>query len=171
VSTRSLTRRRHGEIGRIAAGTRLSIEDDLEAAFPNLVRGHYSVSSPQDSAYNCIALAASDSTRWWWPMPMLGPGEHWPIGAGTTPTISNFQLAFESLGYEVCPGLEHEPGYEKVAIFAAGGAVKHAARQRRDGSWLSKLGRDCDIAHVDVTGLEGTEYGGVSLVMKRQLTP
>jgi hypothetical protein len=151
---------------------RLSIEDALEAAFPKLVRGRYSVLSPEDPGYNCIALAAGDTTRWWWPMPMpvLGPGEHWPMGAGTTPTIPNFQVAFESLGYQACAGVGHEPGYEKVAIFAAGGAVKHAARQQPNGTWLSKLGRAWDITHLDVTGVEGPDYGTVALVLKRPLT-
>ena len=79
---------------------------------------------------------------------------------------------FESFGYEACPDNSSEEGLEKIAIYAVGDRVKHAARQLIDGQWTSKLGTDVDITHSSLAELEDTEfnafYGKVVLIMKRQ---
>jgi hypothetical protein len=62
-----------------------------------------------------------------------------------------------------------EPGYEKVALFALGGSVKHAARQLPDGRWTSKMGRDIDIRHDEVDGVSGPFYGDVVLYLRRRI--
>ena len=42
----------------------------IEAAFPALVGTGYFVTSPATPEYNCIAWAAGETDRWWWPDPM-----------------------------------------------------------------------------------------------------
>jgi len=39
----------------------------LEDLFPGLRGAPYQVTSPVTIRYNCIAWAAGDSARWWWP--------------------------------------------------------------------------------------------------------
>jgi len=137
----------------------------LEVAFPGLCDTPYQITSPADDNYNCIAWAAGDITRWWWP----GAPErtYWPVGTERILTIDAFRDAFATLGYartdsEVC-----EAGVEKVALFAtADGTPKHAARQLPEGTWTSKLGQSPDISH-ELHALAGALYGSVVLIMKR----
>jgi hypothetical protein len=149
----------------------LNVDAQVEAWFPRLKRpGEYSISSPATGRYNCIACAAGDESVCWWPTPRPVPGWYWPPGLGRAPTVANFQAAFERLGYEVCSGGELEAGLEKIVIFEKGGEVTHAARQLPDGRWLSKLGRQVDIAHRNADSVAGPEqhaYGDVVLFMRR----
>ena len=120
----------------------------LEAEFPNLRNRDYSVTSPTDPAYNCIAWAASDSLRFWWPV-RQNPFVYWPRGVARDETLEAFIHAFETLGFAVCDNTNVEERFEKIAIYAnAAGVPKHAARQLRNGRWTSKLGRDVDIEHT-----------------------
>ena len=48
----------------------------LEIALPGLAGTNYRVTSPADDGYNCIAWAATETDRWWWPDP-FGAG-YWP---------------------------------------------------------------------------------------------
>jgi hypothetical protein len=138
----------------------------LEEIFPGLARGSYRITSPRDPHYNCIAWAVGDTSKWWWPGPEL-EREYWPPGATREATVSAFQEVFASLGYVACEGEGLEPGFEKIALFAdAQAKPQHAARQRRDGRWTSKLGKTEDIEH-DLHDLAGTVYGSVVQVMKR----
>lgn len=41
----------------------------LEEAFPNLTAGNYRITSEPDRDYNCIAWAAGDNRKCWWPGP------------------------------------------------------------------------------------------------------
>jgi hypothetical protein len=83
-------------------------------------------------------------------------------------SLSSFIDAFGTLGYELADSGGYERGFEKVAIFASTDHVPtHMARQLVDGSWTSKLGRLEDIAHVDVNGVGGTEYGEVVAFLRR----
>jgi hypothetical protein len=83
-------------------------------------------------------------------------------------TIDAFMLMFATLGFEPCPDADLEPGFDKVALFATdAGVPKHAARQIATGRWTSKLGIFEDIEH-DLRDIEGTVYGSVVLIMKRQ---
>jgi hypothetical protein len=90
----------------------------------------------------------------------------WPIGVVRAETIEAFQDAFASLGYAVCDDDKHEPGFEKVALFALDGLPKHASRQLPSGRWASKLGLSEDIEH-SLHDLSGNVYGAVAIVMKR----
>ena len=48
--------------------------------FPNLTNDVHVVKSPYDRNYNCIAFAADDQSKWWWP---LSPDDYWP------PSVTN----------------------------------------------------------------------------------
>jgi len=136
------------------------------AAFPNLTAGTYAVTSNPTPRYNCIAWAAGENQRWWWPLPAhLG---YWPAGAPRELTLSAFVDAFATLGYAPSPTGALEEGFEKVALFlSASGVPTHAARQLSNGRWTSKLGRDVDISHA-VNGVDGPVYGTVAAFMARR---
>ena len=141
--------------------------DDLpERLFPALKKAGFDVTSPRDTGYNCVAWAAGDVTRWWWPAE--SPFAYWPAGVEREESLASFIGAFATLGYEPTTSDDHEPGFEKVAIFASrDGVPTHVARQIDDGSWTSKLGGLEDIRHIDVTGVAGGEYGEVIAFLKR----
>lgn len=76
-----------------------------------------------------------------------------------------------SQGYVPCSDGTLESGYEKIAIYAnRRDDWTHAARQRPDGWWTSKLGSDVDIIHLTPEDLEGVEYGTVVMFLKRPNT-
>ena len=118
--------------------------------------------------YNCIAWAAEDVDRYWWP----DRHYYWPPGIPLRETLQAFVDAFSTLGYDVCRDESLEPGFEKIAIFSKDGTPKHAARQIVSGPlagrWTSKMGQDIDIAH-DLQGVSGPLYGSVSVIMRRQI--
>jgi hypothetical protein len=138
----------------------------LERYFPNLQSHPYQISSPADHRYNCIAWAAGDQTRWWWPDALdLG---YWPTGAPRDETLDSFVRAFELLGFTVCDGTELEVGFEKIALYAKTGRPTHVARQLGNGLWTSKLGTLEDIQHT-LDGLEGELYGLVVQIFRRRV--
>jgi len=136
----------------------------MEDVFPGLSGQQYAVTSPRDDRYNCIAWAAGDTGRWWWPD--ADEEDTWPAGVARVETVEAFRDAFATLGYAACDGEELEAGHEKVAVFALTGAPKHAARQLSSGRWTSKLGPMEDIEHA-LHDLTGMVYGSVVLIMKR----
>ena len=76
--------------------------------------------------------------------------------------------AYEAIGFKECSESHHEPGFDKVAIYANHeGKWTHAAHLREDGWWESKLGELEDIIHRTPQGLAGDAYGEVALYMKR----
>jgi hypothetical protein len=138
----------------------------LEERFPRLARGGFLYTSPADKRYNCIAWAAGDLGKWWWPA-----SEHeqafWPAGVAREETLLAFREAFATLGYFPCDGEELVPGFEKIALFADDqGTPSHAARQLPQGCWTSKIGELEDIEHA-LHDLEGTAHGSVVLILKR----
>src|ERR1044071_4947969 len=92
-------------------------DDRLERLFPALKEAGFDVKSPQDSRYNCVAWAAGDATRWWWPAE--SPFAYWPAGVDREESLTSFIQAFAALGYEPAGSGDHEPEFEKVAIFAS----------------------------------------------------
>jgi hypothetical protein len=96
------------------------------------------MTSPESVDYNCIAWAAGEDDRFWWP-DLLGIG-YWPPGAVRRETLDAFVEAYGTLGYAVCADGILEEGFEKVALFTRAGKPTHAARQLRSGAWTSKLG-------------------------------
>jgi hypothetical protein len=139
----------------------------IQQLFPRLSKATFEITSARDTRYNCIAWAAGDTRRWWWPGEALF--SFWPTGIERQESITSFVEAFATLGYELSRSGDHDPGFEKVAIFASGdGAPTHMARQLPDGSWSSKIGALEDIAHIDVNGVGGTDYGEVVAFLQRR---
>lgn len=139
-------------------------------AFPNLGEGSYETTSPPTPEYNCIAWAAEEDDRWWWPS-RHATNAYWPPGLPRAETLENFRSAFRTLGYEPANDDKPEAGFEKVALYAdANGTPTHMARQLETGVWTSKLGQAQDIEHVTLQDLEGGVYGYVAQVLKRPKT-
>lgn len=72
----------------------------LEALFPRLQGTAYRITSSASDVYNCIAWAAGDTERWWWPGDPAST--YWPVGAPRLETLAAFRDAFATLGYVVC---------------------------------------------------------------------
>ena len=137
---------------------------EIEESFPRLAATDYRVTSPGDPYYNCIAWAAGESTRCWWPR----YGYYWPPDVPREPALNAFVEAFATLGYRASASPDPVAGLEKVAIFVdTGGQPTHAARQVLTGRWTSKLGNEEDIEHVSVADVGGAVYGEVAVVLER----
>jgi hypothetical protein len=144
----------------------MTAQEEMLALFPQLDRNVLVISSPQTPKYNCIAFAAGETHRWWWPDQLRVC--YWPRVAPRSEAIPAFQAAFESIGYRLSSGTNLEDDVEKIAFFHMNGRPTHAARQLRNGLWTSKIGRSFDIVH-DIEGMEGQEYGAIALIMERPL--
>jgi hypothetical protein len=137
--------------------------------FPYLDDRNHRITSPEDDAYNCIAWAAEDNLRWWWPRPE--EFYYWPARVPRSATIDAFVAAFATLGYSPCGTGDVEPGFQKVAIYVNNENIPtHMARQEPDGAWTSKLGGDVDIRHLTLGAIEGSIYGTVGQFLRRSLT-
>jgi hypothetical protein len=138
--------------------------------FPALTDANSQTTSPATRRYNCIAWAAGEDFRWWWPDPM-GIG-YWPPSASRKVNIESFLAAFATLGFVVCEAPALEPGIEKIAIYGirdvTGSVVlTHAARQLESGAWTSKLGALEDISHETTDAVCGPLYGTPCVTMSR----
>jgi hypothetical protein len=135
----------------------------LEDIFENLGEHDYDHDdvSPQDIRYNCIAWAAGEDHRRWWPVLL---GSYWwpPQLPKDEETQENFIRAFELIRYRVCRNPKLEAGIEKVAMYVdAKGIPTHMARQLESGEfiWSSKCGVDFeDIKHRTLFALEGANF-------------
>ena len=137
--------------------------------FPNL-RDQFAITSSPTKIYNCVAWAAGETHRWWWPVD--DPRYYWPQEVSRAETVECFVLAFETIGYSVCENEHFENNFEKVAIYADRYQFPtHMARQIASGLWTSKLGALEDIEHHSLNGLSGTEYGSVVQLMRRATDP
>lgn len=138
---------------------------ELEHIFPNLKLTPYRLTSPRTSEYNCIAWAADENDRWWWPDPH--GVAYWPKDVPREVTLKAFIAAYGTRGYSSCDEEELEPGYDKIAIYVdRDGKPTHAARQLESGDWTSKCGHLNDITHT-LDGLKDSGYGRVGQLMKR----
>jgi hypothetical protein len=145
---------------------------EIESSFPKLQTAAYRITSAASRDYNCIAWAAGDSRRWWWPEDDPdNDAIYWPVGVAHEESLNAFVAAFALLGYLPCDNETPELGVEKVAFFADAGSIPtHAARQLPSGRWTSKLGFLEDIEH-DLHDVAGEAYGTVAVVLKRPLLP
>ena len=133
----------------------------IKSAFSKLRLDTFEIIGSADQNYNCIAWAAEDTSRVWW------PGlAYWPAGVPEEVTLSAFVEAFGTLGYLPCDSGEPEPGFEKVAIYIKSGKPTHASKQLQTGRWTSKLGRSELIEH-DLDALEGDAYGHIAQILRR----
>jgi hypothetical protein len=142
-------------------------EELYDTDFPRL-RGEGFRRTSEPAYYNCIAFVVGDTRRKWWPgeyHPFISP-DYWPRTAPNEETLKAFTIALGTVGYSPCTEANPEPGYEKVALYAARDEIKHAALQLEDGTWRSKLASDEDIEHT-LPGLEGPAYGKVVAYLKR----
>lgn len=143
------------------------MSEDLESVFPNLTRSAYAITSPSTPEYNCIAWAAGDSERWWWPV--AGSFAYWPPNIPLQESLDAFIKAFGSIGFAPCGNANIEQGYEKIALYVdSNGKPTHAARQLPNGRWTSKLGKSQDIEH-ELESLSGAVYGVVAQILKRPI--
>lgn len=138
----------------------------VKEEFPNLCDTAH-ITSPPDYRYNCIAYAAGDMRRKWWP-DAWGIG-YWPPDCLRIATLPVFQMAFSTLGYNLCAGGMPERGLEKIAIFHQNNVPSHAAKLLQSGFWSSKLGDWFDISHRHkcLCGRERSSYGEIAFFMSR----
>lgn len=142
----------------------------LELTFQSLKKSNYCVTSKITPVYNCIAWAAGENDRPWWPVPYPSAPYYWPE-SDKDQLLEDFISGFGTLGYISCENGNLEEGYEKVAIYIdETGEVSHMARQLSTGLWTSKCGDLEDIQHnlEDLEGGDGYGYGKVSHFMKRK---
>lgn len=130
-------------------------------SFPGLRGAPWTVTSPATEQYNCVAWAAQETERWWWP----ADSYFWPSTAARQPTVSAFVDAFISLGYGLSSDPELRPGILKIAIFSNDLGPTHVARQLPSGA-CSRLGSSVDISHP-LDGLAGAAYGQVVQILER----
>lgn len=130
--------------------------------FPRLAAGNFSITSPTTWRYNCIAWAAGDDTKWWWPV-----NKYWPGGSPQSTSLDAFSMMFGTLGYTTADHPDLENGFEKIALYVnSHKQVTHAARQLPSGLWTSKLGQNYDVTHT-LEALEAGFYGMVGKILKR----
>jgi hypothetical protein len=138
---------------------------------PLLTNENCVIRSPKKKAYNCIAWAAGDATRWWWPVPLRGIN-YWPKGVPREESLDAFILAFGTVGFFPCADGSLQDGVEKVALFAKrkDGVLipTHAALQLESGEWTSKIGLFEDIHHLTLDAVNGPIYGESRRFLARQ---
>lgn len=142
-------------------------EEFYDDDFPNLRdEGWQRTSEPAN--YNCIAFAAGDLTRYWWPnLAVPEPSDdYWPAGVPHTETIEAFVAALATAGFVLCENGDLEQGSERIALYALDETPTHAAVQQPNGKWRSKLGPHEDI-ETTIHGLVGPCYGRAVKFMKR----
>ena len=147
---------------------------DVINCFPGLrYDKDFRITSPEDPNYNCIAWAYLIKNRWMWPPRgqqalVLDAVTYWPDDNSSV-DVERFVDAFRLKGYEKCDTPDYETGYQKIALYVKPGTTEctHAARQRSNGVWTSKLGASYDIQHGNPQSIEGRWYGKVYCYMKR----
>jgi hypothetical protein len=128
----------------------------------------YEVTSEISVEYNCIAFAAGEEDRFWWPR--SAPHAFWPEGARDEETIEAFVEAYATIGYEQIDDESFDPAHEKVALYLSkDGLPRHAAKQIDDWYWQSKLGNYHDIKHPLRALAE--EYGDRFIFLRRRRRP
>ena len=137
----------------------------LTAAFPNLARAGFEIVAPPSAQYNCIAYAAGDASRWWWPDGV----SYWPPWAPPTDSIASLTAVFSGQGCEPCNASSAEPGYQKIALYESDGKMQHAALQTPNGRWRSKMGQGPLIEHHNPDSLSGGPYGQAAIIMRKAI--
>ena len=132
------------------------------AEFPNATTENVTVTSPSDIGYNCVAWALEETDTWWEP----SRGGYWPRRLQRGSGVEVYAGLFQSRGFVIGADESLVAGTRKIALFAAGGAFRHVARQLVSGLWTSKMGQRIDIEH-ELRALEGPEYGTVVEIMSR----
>lgn len=147
----------------------MSKNSNIEKNFPE-IGTDYKITSPINKNHNCIAFAADDYTKYWWPKKF-----YWPPEISEREDLNSFIACYKLFGYEECGmNSNFEIGYDKVAIYVdPNGKPTHAAKQfaNENGKWKSKLSWYFDIEHT-LEGLSGWfhsgSYGNVAIILKRK---
>ncbi len=138
----------------------------LVVAFPLLSSEGFEIVEQPSEQYNCIAYAADDTSKWWWPDGI----NYWPPWATETNRLDSLKEAFAGLGYEQCDRSDAEVVYQKVALYEVNGEMKHASVQVLNGRWRSKMGQGPVIEHDSPESLSGGMYGNATVYMRRVVT-
>lgn len=140
---------------------------------PRLNESNCEETSPPTEDYNCLAFAAGDLDCWWEPyvIPPRTPGIFWPKDVLPDNTVEAWSAALATRGFRPCSGGSVEPALVKVALYAHNDRATHAARQRKDGRWTSKLGESEDILHQTPEDVGGGDYGDIVLFLARPRLP
>ncbi|MCL2640542.1 MAG: hypothetical protein FWD53_06840 [Phycisphaerales bacterium] len=140
----------------------------LSRDFPALDKYPLTRTSEATRDYNCFAYVAGDTKRQWACLPILPRGVYWPPGIERKENdVWSVIFAYKTLGYDLCDDGKLEANVEKIAIYVdAEDRPLHAAIQRENGEWQSKLGRDIDVSH-SLESLEGGLYGKAKYFMSR----
>lgn len=134
--------------------------------FPNSSDEPFIQTSHEDPNYNCIAWAAEDNTRWYWPDPY--GIYYWPSEIPRENTVQAIINLYEFLGYEKCENGCYEESFTKIAVFSNEDIPTHAARQLGNGYWTSKLGPNIDVEH-SIFSIENGVYGEVTQYLRRKV--
>lgn len=152
---------------------RVYTPQELAAKFPKLVPGTYSRASNATARYNCMAFANGDDRHWWEPG-CYGGRHYWPPNIKQHDTLESWTVLFVDNGFKPTKNREHEPGFEKIAIYVDSTDMLPSHVAKSDGlTWKSKLGKDQDIEHATLDVLEGNqqhEYGIVETILKKKLS-
>ena len=154
-------------------GEKVELEKTIANNFPGLTNDpDFQITSEATSKYNCIAWAYKHDDRWMQyglNCELDGVIYWWPEGAENSPFIDAYMNAFKLIGYEICENWQHENDYEKIALYMdEKKKCTHAAREKRNGKWTSKLGASNDISHNSPYSIEGNCYGKVACIMRRK---
>jgi hypothetical protein len=134
---------------------------------PHLTTATCEIKSKATNRYNCIAWAAGEDFRNWWPDPN-GVG-YWPSNVPREVTIQAFILAYGTLGFQEGGDGRLETGIQKLALYVKGQPEipTHAALQLESGQWTSKLGPFEDVNHTTPEAATGPVYGRVYCYLSR----
>ena len=94
-----------------------SWRDLLFNEFPNLYTEGFEIAEEPSGQYNCIAYAAEDTTKWWWPDGI----NYWPPKATLDTRTQSLMEVLAELGYEQCDASDPEDSYQKVALYEVQG--------------------------------------------------
>jgi hypothetical protein len=154
-------------------GEKNELKRTIINAFPELANDpDFQITSPETPKYNCIAWAYKYNDRWMWHTgsEKLDGVVYWPDGVENSPYIDAYMNAFRLQGYEICDNWQYEKDFERIALYIDPDTLvcTHAAREKRNGIWTSKLGQSNDISHANPYTIEGVAYGKVACIMKRK---
>jgi hypothetical protein len=139
---------------------------ELEYDCPELASAGYSIKSPVDPKYNCVAFAVGDTSNFWYDAKVNG--YYWPPGCSSAETIEGWVCVFLLHGYVDCDDDSFESEFERIAIYGSVNHPEHVARQTASGRWVSKMGKGCDIEHLTLASVESEIMGRVMKIMKRR---
>lgn len=155
--------------------TKDEIKEQIIKIFPKLSSDpKFKITSKRDAKYNCIAWAAIYDNKFMWPPGGLtnldGVTSFWPEDLPTDESVETFIKLYNKYNFEICDNAQFEEGYRKIALYWNPDTkdCTHAARQRSNGEWTSKLGPSNDISHSDPFSLENDIYGKVIKFMRKK---